>query len=113
MGKILVCDDDQGILKILKKTLELEGHEIIAALSGKECIEKAKDTKPDFIFLDIMMPHMNGWETLEELKKNEEIKHIPVSMLTVKHLPAEKFNKKKMEELVVKHNYAFSNSISV
>ncbi len=100
MGKILVCDNEKDVLKLVKEILEPEGHKVITVSSGEECIEKAKDSKPDFIFLDIMMPHMDGWETLEELKKNKETEHIPVSMLTAKHLTVETFNPKKMEDLV-------------
>lgn len=100
MGKILICDDDFDIIRSVKFMLESEGHDVVTTLSGRECIEKAKDDKPDYIFLDIMMPGMDGWETLRELKKNKELKHIPVSMLTVKPLTLETIKQEKMGRLV-------------
>ena len=53
-----------------------------------------------YILLDIMMPGMDGWETLKELKKDEELKLVPVSMLTVKPLTLETFKQEDMEGLV-------------
>ncbi len=100
MGKILVCDDDYDILRSVKFMLESEGYDVVTVLGGKECIEKAKAEKPDYIFLDIMMPGMDGWETLKELKENEDLKHIPVSMLTVNPLTLETFKQEEMEGLV-------------
>ncbi len=100
MGKILVCDDSKLILELIKDILEEEGHKVITASSGKECIQKAKETKPDFIFLDLIMEGMDGWETLKKLKENQELKDIKVSMLTAKHLDIDAFQLDNMQDLV-------------
>ena len=91
MPKILLCDDEPDILRSLKFMFESEGYDVVTTLSGGECIETARSEKPDFIFLDIMMPEMDGWETLKNLKENKDLKHIPVSMLTVTPLTIESY----------------------
>ena len=79
--KILVADDEPEIVDIVKRMLEDE-YEVITAYDGEEALRKAKKEKPDLILLDILMPKLDGWETLKKLKEDEELKNIPVSMLT-------------------------------
>lgn len=82
--KALIVDDDEGILFTLRSILEKDGHEVIAANSGKECLEILKDVKPDFILMDIMMPEIDGWEVTKIIKEDEKTKDIPVIFVTVK-----------------------------
>ncbi len=90
MGKkILIVDDEYEVAEIVKKMLESEGYEVIKAHSGEECLETLKKEKVDLILLDILMPGMDGWETLEKIKSNEKWKDIPVSMLTALPLTPE------------------------
>lgn len=100
MGKILVVDDSNLILKFAKSELEKEGHEVFTATNGEECIDKALEAMPDYIFLDVVMPGMDGWETLRELKKNGSLKDIPVSMLTSEVPTIETFKKEEITGLV-------------
>ncbi len=83
-GKILVVDDEVYILHILDFSLGAEGFEVITADNGELAIEKAKTERPDLIVLDIMMPVLDGYETLRQLKRNHETKDIPVILLTAK-----------------------------
>jgi len=80
--KIMVVDDEYEVADIVKKMLESEGFEVIIANSGEEALKKLEKERPDLILLDIMMPGMDGWETLKEIKSNEKFRDIPVSMLT-------------------------------
>lgn len=80
--EILAVDDKRYLADILKVVLEAEGYKVVPAHSGGECLEKLKKMKPSLILLDIMMPGMNGWQTLEAIKKDERTKSIPVIMLT-------------------------------
>lgn len=89
MTEIMVVDDEPDIIYMLKVLLEKEGHEVIEAYSGRECLEKLKIEKPDLILLDIVMPKMDGWETLKAIKEDGNLKSIPVVMLTAKALPIE------------------------
>ena len=82
--KILVIDDDQDILKLIKIILENEGYEVKTAPTGEEGIKYAIQDMPDLILLDIMMPIMDGWEILKMLHTDEGTRKIPVAMLTCK-----------------------------
>jgi two-component system alkaline phosphatase synthesis response regulator PhoP len=83
-GKILVVDDEVYILHILEFSLGAEGFEVITANNGELAVEKAKQEQPDLIVLDIMMPVLDGYETLRQLKREQETKDIPVILLTAK-----------------------------
>jgi CheY-like chemotaxis protein len=89
MYTILVVDDSPFIVDVFVTMLERGGYRAIAAYSGLECLDILKNIKPDLILLDIMMEPIDGWETLEQIKRNPETKDIPVLMLTAKQLSPE------------------------
>ena len=82
--KILVCDDEPYILMALTDAVEMEGYECVTAINGREALQKARETLPDLIMLDIMMPFMDGFEVCRELKADATTRDIPVIMLTAK-----------------------------
>lgn len=82
MKKILFIEDEPTLQKTLGRALEQEGFEILSALDGEIGITKAKESKPDLILLDLILPKMDGFEVLKRLKENEETKDIPVIILT-------------------------------
>lgn len=82
MQKIMVVDDDEGFVDIIKKVLEKEGFTVISALSGNECLEKLAVEVPDLILLDIMMPEMDGYKVIDRIREKENTKTIPVAMVT-------------------------------
>ena len=82
--KVLIIDDEIHFLKLVESRLKANGYEVITARDGKEGLEKAKTKMPDLILLDIIMPKMDGRETLKRLRQDEDTKSIPVIMLTVK-----------------------------
>ncbi len=84
--KILIIDDDEDLIVSTKILLNGNGIEVIGAINGEEGIKKALEEKPDYIFIDIDMPGMDGWETLKKIKSHEELKNIPVAMLTATSL---------------------------
>lgn len=93
MRYILVVDDDVRHDKMMSFLLISKGFEVEYALSGDEALEKLKSgkiTPPDLILLDIMMPKMDGLETLAGLKKEDALKAIPVIMLTAVADPEKK-----------------------
>ena len=79
--KILVVDDDDRSLRLVEAMLAPESYEVMLAHSGQEGLEKARESSPDVILLDIMMPKMNGFEVLRILRQRY---NIPVIMLTAK-----------------------------
>ncbi|HVM33742.1 MAG TPA: response regulator [Actinomycetota bacterium] len=82
--RILVCDDDPLILRLLQVNLELDGYEVLSARHGAEAVELAAAERPDLVILDIMMPKMNGYEACDALKERDETKDIPVVFLSAK-----------------------------
>ena len=83
-GRVLVVDDEEGIRVLCRVNLELGGYEVVEAADGVEALEVARATRPDLIFLDIMMPRMDGWEVLERLKEDARTVNIPVVLLTAR-----------------------------
>ena len=81
---VLVIEDEAHIRVALEYNLKMDNFDVTLAENGKLGLEKAKEMKPQLILCDWMMPEMNGLEVLDELKKNEELKDIPVFMLTAK-----------------------------
>ena len=81
---IMVVDDNQDILDITKTILERNGYGVQTAYNGLELFSRLEEQKADLIILDITMPHMDGLEVLERLKKTAETSSIPVILLTVK-----------------------------
>lgn len=82
--KIMVVDDEPKILGIVREMLQKEGHEVIVADNGKMCCEILENEKPDLIFMDVMMPEVDGWATVKKIKNDESNKDIVICMLTVK-----------------------------
>jgi len=82
--KILIVDDEKLILISTRIVLESVGYVVVTAASGEEAIGKAKEEKPGLILLDIMMPGIDGWETLSRLKDDAETKDIPVIIFTAR-----------------------------
>jgi adenylate cyclase len=80
---VLMVDDDPIVLSLLAKTLKKEGYRIISAQHGVEALELARKYKPQAITLDVLMPQMDGWGVLKELKADVELRDIPVIMVTV------------------------------
>lgn len=81
-GKILIVDDEQAILDLMRMTLELEDYEIVTALDGKEGLEKAKETPPDLIMLDYVMPKIDGKEFIKNVSKASHLKDIPIVLMS-------------------------------
>lgn len=78
---ILVIDDEPRIVEAVSVNLELEGYQVSSASNGPEALTKLSEELPDLIILDVMMPGMDGFETLEKIR---EVSNVPVIMLTVR-----------------------------
>ena len=89
MATVLVVDDDDDILEIVRVNLELEGHEVLLAGSGAEALELVRRQPPDLVLLDIMMPGIDGWEVLARLKSDHELRATTVPVLMVTALTAD------------------------
>lgn len=82
--KIMVVDDDPDVIYVLENILSRYGCEVIGVTDSKKCVETVKKEMPDLIFLDVMMPEVNGWEICKKLKEDPATSRIFISMLTVR-----------------------------
>jgi len=80
---ILVIDDDPNSRDLLKRMLESEGYDVATASSGEEGLDLARNLQPALITLDVLMPGMDGWAVLRELKSDPDLRHVPVVMVSV------------------------------
>ncbi len=87
--KILVVEDDDVLRDVLMEKLKTAGYEAIGAEDGEVAIQKIKENKPDMILLDILMPKKDGMEVLEEMHVDEEMKNIPVIVISNSGQPVE------------------------
>ena len=100
--KVLIIDDEEDTRSICSMSLGLiDGAEVFEAASGKEGIAKAADYSPDVIILDLLMPEMDGAETLRGLRKNPDTAKIPVIFLTTKGMFSEFDSLKSLGALAV------------
>ncbi len=88
--KILVVDDTALYLDQIRQILSGAGYEVITASSGMEALEKAKQEHPDLIFLDIVMPEMDGFAACRELTKACETRDIPIAFVSSKDQEADR-----------------------
>ena len=81
-AKILIVDDDVDFVESTKTILESKPYDVVVAYQGEEGLKKAKEENPDLILLDVIMPVKDGFTAAEQLKKDPELRKIPVLMLT-------------------------------
>jgi len=81
-GKILVVDDEPTNRMILGAQLRHLGYEIVEAADGREAVTLAQETRPDIVFMDIMMPEMDGYEATRRIKADAGDRYLPVIFLT-------------------------------
>ena len=89
--KILAVDDERHIVRLVQVNLERAGYEVVTAFDGKDALEKVASEQPDLVVLDVMMPYMDGFEVLQNLRKNPNTRDLPVIMLTAKAQDADVF----------------------
>lgn len=83
-GTVLVVDDEAEIRELCRVNLEFEGFEVVEAKNGGEALEMVRRHRPDLVFLDLMMPGVDGWDVLHMLKSDDDLSRIPVILLTAK-----------------------------
>lgn len=82
--KILLVDDEQDILDLVKYNLEKEDFEVQTCNNGKEAIDLALKFQPDLILLDVMMPRMDGMETCMQIRENKQLENVLIAFLTAR-----------------------------
>jgi DNA-binding response OmpR family regulator len=81
---VLVADDDDDVLALVVRRLERDGYEVITARDGAEALRLAQENLPDLAVLDVMMPHLTGYEVTRQLRQETATERIPVILLTAR-----------------------------
>ena len=82
MPRVLVVDDDPGILKLVERALGSRGYQVLTADSGTEGLNQIHSQKPDIVILDKVMPDIEGFEIARRLRRDPDLAHIPIVILT-------------------------------
>lgn len=93
---ILLVDDDLTLREMYDERLKAEGFDIVQASDGQEALAKAREAKPNIILLDVMMPKINGFDVLRQLKDDPDLKEIPVIILTALIQDVDRMQGKKL-----------------
>ena len=88
--KILVVDDEPNVIRTLTFVLKKEGYDVSSAGDGEEAISRVRESKPNLMFLDVMMPKKNGYEVCQELKSHSDSSDIHIVMLSAKGQEADR-----------------------
>ena len=83
-GRVLVVDDEIDLVRILEFGLASAGYTVESASDGQEGLKKARETKPDIVLLDLMLPKLDGYKVCRLLKFDERYKHIPIIILSAR-----------------------------
>ncbi len=82
--KVVCIEDEREMIDLVQLILTRRGYEVHGALGGREGLALIAAIKPDLVLLDLMMPDMDGWEVYQQMKANEQMKSIPVIVVTAK-----------------------------
>jgi len=96
MKKILLIEDEENLVELLKVNLTAGGFDVHVALNGTDGLTMAQTTKPDFIILDIRLPNVDGWTISTTLKSSEETRVIPIMILTAASQKSDEAKAKKI-----------------
>jgi len=83
---VLVVDDDDGLRQLLRRMLEPEGYAVVEAENGRAALERLREISPSVILLDLMMPEMDGFEFVDEFRRHEAWRRIPIVVVTARDL---------------------------
>lgn len=82
MQKILIVEDEKALVEVLRDEFALHQFEVVVAMNGEDALRVLRTAKPDLMLLDLLLPKKNGFEVLEEMKADAELRDIPVIVLS-------------------------------
>ena len=98
---VLIVDDEIHLVKILRFTLEHEGYNVISAFDGTEAVAKIKSERPDLVILDLMLPGIDGYKVCNRIKKDEELKKIPIIILSARDFENEEIEEEILADVLM------------
>jgi CheY-like chemotaxis protein len=81
-GRVLVVDDSAVIRQLISVNLELEGFEVVTAVDGQDALDKIHEVAPDVVTIDVMMPRLDGFDTVARLRADPRTSHLKIAMVT-------------------------------
>ena len=111
--KILIIEDEEILLDLLKRKLSEKGYEVFAVKDGQVGFEAIKEIFPDLILLDLIMPKINGFELMEKIQEDDSIKNIPIIIISNSGEPSELEKAKRLgvEDWLVKTEFDLKEAI--
>ncbi len=100
--KILIIDDDPNIVELLKRRLLASQYLVVTASNGEDGLAEVKAEKPDLIIVDVLMPKMDGYTFVRMLRREEDVRNIPVIVLTAKDKMKDLFEMEGVKDYIVK-----------
>lgn len=100
--KILVVDDEEYLVQLLKSRLMVNRFEVVTALSGREGLEKLRSEKPDLVVLDVLMPELNGVEFVQKVRRDPALRNVPVIVISAQPDTKSQFDLKEISAFVSK-----------
>lgn len=82
--KVVCIEDELEMIELVKLILGRNKFDVVGAVGGQEGLDRISETKPDLVLLDLMMPEMDGWEVYQKMKASEDMRDIPVIVVTAK-----------------------------
>jgi len=80
--RVVIADDDPDIRRLIEMTVTNAGCDVIVAADGEEALARVRESPPDLVILDVLMPRMDGWEVARELKSDPQTRSVPIMFLT-------------------------------
>lgn len=102
MPSILIVDDERGVVELLRNRLQAVGYTVHVAFDGQQGLEAARTQKPDLIILDIMMPQMDGYSFVQEMRLDPHLIHTPIIVTTAKTHLQDLFKESGVRHYLVK-----------
>ncbi len=81
-GRVLVVEDERDVVELIRYHLATAGYDVVVAPTGTDALKLVREAQPDIVLLDLIVPHLNGWEVCRRLKQDPETREIPVIMVT-------------------------------
>ncbi len=100
--KILIVDDDPSTLNLLQTFLSEKGFEIATASDGVEGLQRVREWGPELILLDVMMPRLDGYGFVREIKKDTKLRKLPIVVLTAREMMRDVFVQEGIKDYVIK-----------
>jgi CheY-like chemotaxis protein len=109
-ARVMVVEDDDMIRQLITVNLEIEGFEVIGATDGREALARVKEVHPTVVTLDVMMPHLDGWETASRLRSDPETADIKLVLLSARAQQADR--RRRLLDHALRSRRADRNSAS-